>query len=181
MFVEALNRHLLVCAHVELPEILGSSPAHWNVVSIREPDHPQPDLANAKRACEVIFLDQESNLAKFGLQPPSPAHLESIFQFADAQPADPLLVHCWAGRSRSTAVALALIVRGFWKRDVTDDALITQSVDTLLAIRPFASPNKLVLRYGLDLFLPTPLAETVTRAFVNEPRLAQNRTGFIPW
>jgi predicted protein tyrosine phosphatase len=181
MFVEALNRHLLVCAHVELPEILGSPPAHWSVVSIREPGHPQPDLAKAKRACEVIFLDQESNLAKFGPQPPSPAHLEEIFRFADAMPAVPLLVHCWAGRSRSTAVALALIVRGLWKNHLEGDALIQQAVDTLLAIRPFASPNKLVLRYGLDLFLPAQLAETLTQELSNEQRLAQNRTGFIAW
>jgi hypothetical protein len=63
---------------------------------------------------------------------------------------------------------------------VAEGALVQQAVDTLLAVRPFASPNALVLRYGLDLFLPAQLPETRTKVLIEEPRLAQNRTGFIP-
>jgi predicted protein tyrosine phosphatase len=180
MFVEALQRHLVVCGHAELDEQLMAAPGDWSVVSIREPHHPLPELQNARRFCELIFLDMESKIAGLQWPLPGPAHLEKIFRFADAEPEAPLLIHCWAGRSRSTGVALALITRGLWQRDIVGQALVTQAVDILLALRPYASPNTLVLRYGLDLFLPAKLPETLSWEFKNEPRLMQNRTGFLP-
>lgn len=175
MFVEALQRHLLVCAQKELPGILARDRAFWHVVSIREPYRPQPDFQLAKRTCEVLFLDQESTDDSALGTPPRQAHLEKVFKFADTLPDAPLLIHCWAGRSRSTAAALALIVRGLWKNDVHGPALITQAADALLAVRPVARPNVLVLRLGLELFLPAQLASTLAKALVNEPRLLHNR------
>lgn len=175
MHVDVLQRHLVVCAQSELGGHLEREPAHWSVVSIREPEHAQPDLSHARRSCEVLFLDQESRIAGAFGSPPSQAHLEKIFRFADAVPTAPLLIHCWAGRSRSTAVALALIVRALWNTYSAGPALIREAADTLLTIRPIARPNSLVLKFGLELFLPAKLAATLTKELINEPRLLQNR------
>lgn len=177
MHVDVLKRHLAVCAQAELSGHFESSPStsYWSVVSIREPEHAQPDLSHARRSCEVLFLDQESGTAGAIGSPPSQGHLEKIFRFADAMPTAPLLIHCWAGRSRSTAVALALIVRAMWNAGTVGPALIREAADTLLAIRPIARPNRLVLKLGLELFLPAKLAATLTKELINEPRLLQNR------
>jgi predicted protein tyrosine phosphatase len=180
MFVDVLQRRLHVCGHSEVGEILEAEPGLWSVVSIREPDHPKPDLTHAKRSCEAIFLDLEVALTCSEGEPPGPSHIKAIFEFADAMPAAPLLLHCFAGRSRSTGVALALIVRALWTRQVQGPALVTQAVDLLLAIRPYASPNSLVLRHSFELLMPPEAADRLAKSFVNEPRLAQNRTGFIP-
>ena len=44
----------------------------------------------------------------------------------------------------------------------------------LLAIRPLAIPNRLVLRLGLEEFLPHPLGQTLSKALVEEPRIRRN-------
>jgi predicted protein tyrosine phosphatase len=42
--------------------------------------------------------------------PPSPRHVEELLQFGRGWPAaSPILVHCWAGISRSTAAAFILL------------------------------------------------------------------------
>ena len=117
MLIEELGRHLSVCSIPELERSLKMDPKFWNVVSIREPSVPRPaSLRHAKRVHEVIFEDRE-NIDPDGLGAPARVeHLTGIFQFVDAYPGEPILVHCLAGLSRSPAVALALIVRGLVER-----------------------------------------------------------------
>ncbi|HRH97277.1 MAG TPA: hypothetical protein PLB55_15165 [Prosthecobacter sp.] len=46
--------------------------------------------------------------------------------------------------------------------------LVRRAADSLLAIRPLAIPNRLVLRLGLEEFLPNPLGQTLSKALVEE-------------
>jgi predicted protein tyrosine phosphatase len=178
MFVEPFQRHLHVCAQVDLPGYSKRDFGFWNVVSIREPSRPTPNPAGFRQIHTMLCLDvvgtdglEENEL----IHAPRPEHLEAVFQFADNIPDEPLLVHCWAGVSRSTAVALALIVRAMHFDGYSEDEIVDEACATLLEIRPQAAPNPLVLETGLALFLNAPSARLLSVRLVNQPALFQNR------
>jgi len=178
MFVEPLQRHLHVCAQVDLPSYSKRDPGFWNVVSIREPSRPIPNSAGFRQIHTMLCLDvvgtdgiEENEL----IHAPRLEHLEAVFQFADNIPDEPLLVHCWAGVSRSSAVALALIVRAMHFDGYSEDEIVNEACETLLALRPQAAPNPLVLEIGLSLFLDTDSASRLLVRLVNHPELFQNR------
>ena len=180
MIIPFLNRHLNICAQADLPRIGRMDPSFWNVVSIREPQRPLPDFRPFRSSHSVICYDIQSSV---GLAPeemsfaPRLSHLEGIFSFVDSTAGGPVLIHCWAGQSRSTAVALALIVRALQPGILDEDQLVAQAVETLLTIRSCASPNPLVLRLGLGVFMPEEISERLCLRLLNNPQLFENRHG----
>lgn len=173
MFIECLQRELCICPQSEVREILAQQPQHWSVISIREPIHQAPDLSAAVRNTQVVFSDVLTSTGNQG-QGPQPAHVENMLRFAQRCEKQPLLVHCWAGRSRSTAVALILIVKQLWDQGLDGALLVKQAIDVLLQLRSIATPNRLVLRLGLDACLPSPLGKSVCDALMREPRIQRN-------
>lgn len=171
MFIESLQREIAVCPHSEVEQFLADSPGRWHVISIREPDHPEAILKDALRSRVFVFTDVFVGTESDG---PRATHLESILRFARQSGNAPLLVQCWAGRSRSTAVALLLIVQSLWDKGMDGAELVRTAVDALLLIRPVAAPNRLVLRLGLEQFLPQSLAGTLAKSLLSEPRLMEN-------
>ena len=179
MFIEEIGRHLAVSSIPELEKSLRLDTGFWNVISIREPLVPRPSFISlAKRFHVVICEDREVVDKDVPSRPPRVEDVEGIFQFVDACPGEPILVHCLAGLSRSPAVALALIVRGMLERgwDATNrQPLAERAVELLLQIRRKARPNVLFLRLGLEQFLPAKDAFDLTVALVNHPVLMENR------
>lgn len=171
MYLESIQRELAICPHAEVGDFLAREPGRWHVISIREPDHPEASLQDALRSRIFVFLD-----VQIGTETRSPqrAHLEGILRFVRQCPNAPLLVHCWAGRSRSTAVALIIILQSLWDQGMDGAELVRKAVDALLSIRPTAAPNRLVLRLGLEQFLPHALVGTLTKAVLSEPRIQKN-------
>lgn len=169
-----LFRELRITSQADGVALLMSQPGYWNVVSIREPYHPEPVLDGAKLVMRQVFEDVLGGEASRKHAPRS-AHLETILRFVDRTGAEPLLIHCWAGRSRSTAVALILMVRALWNQGIDGAELVRRAIDALLAVRPEAFPNALVLRLGLELFLPQSLAASLSRLLVQDPRLRLNQ------
>lgn len=172
MFIECLGQELAVCPHAEVEGFLAQAPHFWHVVSIREPEHPVPLLDDALGAHEVVFSDVFSSEGAG----PQTAHLAAILRYVDRTAGRPLLIHCWAGRSRSTAVALVVVVKKLWDQGLDGAELVRTAVDALLMLRPMATPNHLVLRLGLEVFLPVSLAKTLTKALIGEPRIERNFT-----
>jgi predicted protein tyrosine phosphatase len=180
MFIEELDRHIGVSSIPELEKSLKLDKGFWNVVSIREPQVPRPDfLRYAKRCHEVICEDRESVDTETPSRPPRTEDVVGILRFVDAHPGEPIMVHCLAGLSRSTAVALALIVRGMiengWK-PTERGPLVERAVDLLLQIRRRARPNTLFLRLCLEQFLPADQARDLTLELGNHPVLIENRS-----
>lgn len=171
MFIESLQREMAVCSHAEIGEFLASDSGRWQVVSIREPDHPEAELKDALKAHAIVFKDIFTNGENDG---PKAVHLEVILRFVQRSPGTPLLIQCWAGRSRSTAVALTVIVQSLWNQGIDGAELVRTAIDALIKIRPIAAPNRLVLRLGLEQFLPQSLAGTLAKALINEPRIQKN-------
>jgi predicted protein tyrosine phosphatase len=92
---------LIVCPLAELDTALTANPSH--VLSLISPDAEAPD---AKAANRLVLRFNDISGPHEGLTAPSPADIETLIAFARAWtgPA-PLLAHCWAGISRSTAAA----------------------------------------------------------------------------
>lgn len=178
MFIESLQRHLHVCAQVDLPNYSKRDPVFWNVISIREPFRPIPNPAGFLKFHSILCLDivgteglDESELNNA----PQPEHLKNAFRFADSIPNEPILVHCWAGVSRSTALALSLLVRAMHLQGLEEDEIVEQACEILLVIRPQAAPNPMVLEFGLSQFLEASSANRLMTRLVNHPPLFQNR------
>ena len=162
MFIEELNRHLTVSSIPELPQLLALDKDFWNVVSIREPRVPKPDcLRNAKRYIEVFFEDRE-DLPDFPSRPPRSEDVAGMFEFVDAHPEEPVLVHCLAGLSRSPAFALGIIVRGRvqsgWNEQ-NPQSLVESAANLLLQVRRRSRPNGLLLQLCFEHFLPAAKAK----------------------
>jgi predicted protein tyrosine phosphatase len=184
MFIEEIGRHLSVSSIPELEQSLKLDKAFWSVISIREPQVSKPAfLSMAKRYHVVICEDREEADPNFPSRPPRAEDVQGIFQFVDAYPGEPILVHCLAGLSRSPAVALALIVRGMfnagWDFNMPTP-LVDRAISLLIQIRRKARPNMLFLRLCLERFLPAKEAEDLTMALVNHPTLMENRLAKPP-
>ncbi len=179
MFIEEIGRHLGVSSIPELERSLKLDKGFWNVISIRDPEVPRPDfLRHAKRWHEVVCEDREEVDPRLPSRPPRVEDVLGIFEFVDAHPGEPVMVHCVMGISRSTAVALALIVRGMTERrwdKAQSQALAQRAVDLLLQIRRQARPNVLFLWLSLAQFLPAEEAQALTNQLLNHPGLLQNR------
>ena len=178
MFVEPLQFHLAVCAQGDLPRMARMDPNFWNLISIREPERPPIQAHGFKQILKVICYDMvgREGLEKHELVGiPRKEHIHSIFRFADSIAGEPILVHCWAGVSRSTAVALGLIVRGMHCDGYGIDEIQKEAPEILLSMRPQAAPNPLILELMFGEFLPDDEAKRLVVNLVNHPVLFTNR------
>lgn len=175
MIIASLNRHLYVCGRKEVQPILNRDKKFWNIISIREPTSPSPTFIGARKILKLAYYDIENPDAPGidDLRLPMREDMEQVLSFVDAIPGEPLLVHCRAGVSRSAATALVLIVRGLVEQRHEDIA--KTAAEQLLALRPQAVPNVLVLRLGLKFFLEEAAADEIVVAISNHPRLMENR------
>lgn len=102
--------------------------------------HPNTSLAN----CKLLVFEDETD-PNYD-RSPKKEHVEDILNWGKNLPDDAVvLVHCEAGISRSTAAALALLVQYHGKEN------ISKCVDLLIAVRPEALPNELILKYADEL------------------------------
>lgn len=175
MWIPELKRHVAVCAAADVPAYLRREPKFWNVVSIRDPGMPPPPMIGARRVHAVSFHDIEdaTQRAAAGFRAPRREDIEGILAFADETSGEALLVHCRAGISRSSAAALCLVMRAYAKAG--RDPLVGSAVDMLLAIRPAAVPNTLMLKLGFPLFLEAERAAELVLEIANHPELVENR------
>lgn len=180
MFFDPLQRHLAVCARADLPRMARFDPNFWNVISMRGPTQPPIDRRGFKQIHPVICYDVaggDPSDPEDMLGVPRREHLQAIFRFADSIAGQPILVHCQAGVSRSTAVALALIVRGMYSDGFAAEEIGEQAPQMLLSIRPQAAPNPLILELGLSEFMPSVEAKQLTTVLLRNPVLLANRHG----
>lgn len=81
-----------------------------------------------------------------GFEHPRPEHMERIVDFVSRWDRNaPLLIHCWAGISRSTAAAFTSMCL------LHPDADELELAQELRRISPSATPNRLMLSYADDI------------------------------
>lgn len=174
MYLDCLGRHIAVCSAGELPAVARRDPGFWHSISIMEPSRWLEPRDNLRDVLSLRFDDAE-NLEgdETGITLVKAQQVADAFAFADDRWGEPLLVQCWAGRSRSPALALGMISRGLFLDG--EEEFEESAVDLLLQIRPEARPNVLVLKLALQTFIPDDRAEEAVRNMMNHPKLLNNR------
>ncbi len=173
MYIECLQRHLAICGFQDLPRFAKHDPNFWNLISALGPEAPDPPRRGFRDHLRVVFHDIRSNVygRNEANRTVTTKDLQQVFDFADRLGNLPLLIHCVAGVSRSSAIALSLILRGMLRAGNADPS--KEALDTLLAIRPLAKPNPLVLYTGLCCFLGEQEAEALTDRTMADERVAR--------
>ncbi|MDR3484905.1 MAG: tyrosine protein phosphatase [Bradyrhizobium sp.] len=117
----------------------------FDLLTLLSPDHPQVDWREfaCERHLRLAFHDIVEPVA--GLTAPDREMMQAVVDFGrDAGHQRALLIHCWAGISRSSAAAFAIACDrnpGF-ERDIAIE---------LRRRSPFATPNGLMVRLADDL------------------------------
>lgn len=97
-----------VCPLSRLPETLAASGAR-HLLSTVDAAHVPPRPAGIAEADHVVLGFNDIVGARAGLIAPAAAHIDALLGFiARWGMAGPLVIHCWAGISRSPAVAFAI-------------------------------------------------------------------------
>jgi predicted protein tyrosine phosphatase len=108
-----------------------------SVISILSPDTPHRDFMGIDKHLRLTFNDV--NAAVPGLVAPQSADAVRLVEFIrNWDRASPLLIHCWAGISRSTASAFAALC-------ILQPHISEMShAKTLRQAAPSATPNRLI-------------------------------------
>jgi predicted protein tyrosine phosphatase len=104
-----------IMSAVDAAKEMESNPDFWNVISIRDVkysgfhEHPMEHLMDRSIDGIVLNFDDVWDIKHemlYGYVMPKIEHVKQAIEFAKGK--DPLLIHCWAGCSRSTAMAYVI-------------------------------------------------------------------------
>lgn len=159
---------MLVCSRARAQELLTSErEAIGAVVSIADPDSNHRPKRNVLESYPLGFLEldfHDIEHERDDYAPPTRAHVEKLLyqggllfaacRFSETR----LLVHCYAGRSRSTAAALALLAQFDKSRRHVDGRWVRSSLDAKAAMTELLQaceraplPNMLVIQHADEL------------------------------
>lgn len=110
-----------------------------DLLTLMSPGHSDDDWQGVARRRHVILMFNDITEPREGLVPPDGDVVAAILAFGrDASDRTPLLVHCWAGISRSSAAAYIMAC----------DRHPRMEADIAWELRrraPFATPNRLMV------------------------------------
>ena len=134
---------IIVCPlHLLDEQVARERPAR--VISLLSPEALFPETPAEVTRLKLELHDIPE--AREGLTPPDRAMVAALLEFGTAwREPGPMIVHCWAGISRSTAAALILACALDPARDEQAAA------DALRAASPTATPNALMIALADDL------------------------------
>ena len=118
---------------------------NYDLLTLLSPGHPETDWSAfaCVRHVRLAFHDIVEPMP--GLTLPDLAMMQAVLDFGrNAEPQRPLLIHCWAGISRSSAAAFVIACDrnpGF-ERAIANE---------LRGRAPFATPNRLMVLLADDL------------------------------
>lgn len=119
-----------------------------HVLSILDPGTPRPDAFGDYGEHERLEMRFHDVIEEAPLRPaPQPEHVERLLAFgrdllAEPAPSAHLLVHCWAGVSRSTAAMTLLLAQA------RPDRSAEEALAEVVRIRPIAWPNLRMIEIG---------------------------------
>ncbi|MGH6816282.1 MAG: tyrosine phosphatase family protein [Hyphomicrobiaceae bacterium] len=132
--------HIHVCPLRTLPALLAETGARHLISAINnETMVATPDGMLPGNHLRLAINDITE--PQLGLVHPTTEHIQDLIRFAQRWNHDgPLVVHCWAGISRSTATAYIALCALHPEGDETEIAA------SLRAASPIAQPNSLMIR-----------------------------------
>jgi predicted protein tyrosine phosphatase len=123
---------LVVCPLSALDQVCREAPPD-RVLTLLSPGHEDPPLPRGIPSLRLTFHDIAE--PQPGLTAIVREQVEALLAFAAEGRGDRLLIHCWAGVSRSTAAAYAVACQA---RPDLDERSIAQALRTAA---PTATPN----------------------------------------
>jgi predicted protein tyrosine phosphatase len=147
MGICSLNQEIKICGVEEVNCMSRRDLTGWNVLSIRSRANDPPfSLPWPSRTKILYFDDVERDWPGDGEFAAKLADIRDALEFSRSIRNEPLLIHCRAGISRSTAIAWLIILDKLIEKP---DA-VRQSFDIVRKLRPCLSPNRHVLRLGVE-------------------------------
>jgi len=130
---------IIVAPISEVPQLLASRrPSH--MLTLLSPDSATPDRGGLPAERHLVLNFHDIPIAMAGYIAPNSEIVAAILEFGVRwDRGAPMLVHCWAGVSRSTAAAFILRCR---QAPPGDEQLIAEA---MRRVSPFASPNALMV------------------------------------
>ena len=120
----------------------ASALSTYSLVTLMSPSHPDESWKRHARGAHLHLAFNDIVAPCDGLIAPDKAMISTLIDFGrDASETMPLLIHCWAGVSRSSAAAymLACVRNQGRERAIAED---------LRRRAPFATPNPLMVSLG---------------------------------
>ena len=136
---------ILVCPLSQVPAVIRARrPSH--LITLLDPEH-QIETPSGVAPDRHLRLGVHDVSAPFEhMTPPEADHVRKILEFGRGwSEADPILVHCWAGISRSTATAFVLACE---RNPHVDEQVIARR---LRLASTTASPNRRIVALADDL------------------------------
>lgn len=132
---------LLVAPRDSIVDVVTRTGARHLVTCMIDGQPPTPPGIDSARHLRLAMHDIETEME--GYSPPSPEHITALLEFvAGWDHADPLLIHCYAGISRSTAAAFTTLCA---LNPTADEQAIAQRIrQTSLK----AQPNRLFVAHA---------------------------------
>ncbi|SRR5260221_634683 len=162
MRVASLNQKLIILGQDELLSLPPAFLSDWNILSITGRATNKPlYLPQAKKMCSLYFDDVEPDTPETGHFAATDADIKKAVAFAHEVGNDHLLIHCFAGISRSTAMAWIII----WDKLKDKPEAVRLSFDIVRRIRPILLPNRHVLTIGINLLASEGARDDITREF----------------
>jgi len=133
-----------VCSLARMPETYRQIGARRMITLLNE-GTPFERPAGLRASDHLVVSMNDIVEEAEGLVPPGLSHIEALIAFArDWDRVEPMLVHCFAGVSRSTAAACLIAAALKPERDPFELA------QTLRRLSPTATPNALMIALGDD-------------------------------
>jgi predicted protein tyrosine phosphatase len=136
---------IAVCSLALVPQTIARLKP-WGLITLLDPATmiETPDTIGADRHLKVGVND--INVAADGLVSPKEAHVASVLEHGRAwDVASPLVIHCWAGVSRSTASAFMIAC-------LRNPEIAPLSIASMIrTLSPTATPNRLLTSIADDM------------------------------
>ncbi len=148
-------------------EVLGLGPdelAGWNILSIRGRNGEPPLSFPGARSTKILhFDDVEADSPADGFFAATMDDIQEAIRFSRDLGDEPLLIHCHAGISRSTAIAWILVFDKLMERPGS----VRLAFGIVRNLRPAMWPNRHILRLGIEALVPSALRKYILQEFHN--------------
>jgi len=149
--MELLNQKLLVLGQAEVCRLQAEQPngwREWSIVSITDPlELPRLEFPGVRRVERLQFHDVEEDSPEDGVLAATVEDVRRAIAFSREVGNEPLLIHCYAGISRSTAMAWLIL----FEKLMGNAGAVRQSFEIVKGLRPILLPNRHILNLGIRL------------------------------
>ena len=136
---------IIVCPLSDLPKAIREDRPSA-VVSLLSPHQMIPEIHTYADGRHLRLEMEDVSEIRRGEKGPAQEHVTKLLDFVSQwDRSAPIIIHCWAGISRSTAAAL--ITQCALRPDVDEAELAAE----LGAVAPHAKPNPLLAQYADDI------------------------------